>query len=200
MASLRPCSAHVFLLVTQVTIWFGASAQGPEQTPPSADISVSGIFLHDPESVKKVLGNAPTPSEDASPKGDNFPTLKACNSTKTELLVLIFHYGDVTNSYSEFRIGGLPNPRPGCLVPPGGVVHFVTGRGIRLGISRKELVGILGQGFSERREGNETVIRYTIADFEKSTFLKRYNMPVYYGSYRLKQGKLVGFEFGFVNP
>lgn len=177
----------------------GASARPSYQLPQSADISVSGIDLEEPKSVRRVLGDAPSPSEDVTGPDAGFPTLKVCNATRTELLVLGLHPGSVVDSYGEFHVRSLSKPSTGCLMLAG-VDHFVSGKGIRLGMSRTRLVGILGPGFSERKEGTDSIVHYTIDDLPRSSFLQHYNLPVYFGSYRFRKGKLVSFAFGFEYP
>jgi len=175
----------------------GVAAAQEERLPRSADVSVSGIFLDDPASVVNVLGNPPRPSEDC---GYDFPALEVCNSARTEVLVLLLHYGDLLNSYSEFRVRKAQESPGRCVTLPGGLQHFVTGKGIRLGTSKRDLIRILGPGFSERRDGEETIITYTIEEAQNSSFLRRFNMPGYRGSYHLRDGKVVAFEFGYPDP
>lgn len=41
---------------------------------------------------------------------------------------------------------------------------------------------------------------YLLDDYAHSTFLQRYNMPLYYATFDFDQGYLVGFQFGFEYP
>lgn len=191
-------AAYVSNILTTATVLFllTADVRAESVIPRQADISVSGIFLNDPESTHKILGNPSEPVE----SDDDFPILQVCNSNTTEILTLVFHYGDVRDSFSEFRVCNISKTPTNCIMPLKGVDHFVTGKGIRLGISKKELIKILGPGFTETKEGDQITIHYKIDDFETSSFLKEYNLPVYYGSYHLREDKLVKFEFGFEYP
>lgn len=193
---IPPTSARraVFLLAFLAT-GAVALAQSP-QGPQFADLSISGIFLDDPESVARVIGTPPPPVE----IGDDFPTLQVCNSARTELLVLVFLYGGTKDAYSQIRVSEMPKPSPPCVVPPAGVTHFVTGKGVRLGMSTADLIRALGQGYSQSRQGNDTVLSYRLSGIDRSPLLQRFNMPVYAGSYRFRRGKLVAFEFGFPYP
>jgi len=166
------------------------------EIPRQADISVSGIFLSDSESTRKILGTPPAPAE----SGDDFPVVQVCNSKATEVLILVFHYGDLRDSFNEFRVRNISKLPADCITLPQEIDHFVTGKGIHLGMSKKDLIKILGPDFTEKREGNRLRVHYRIADFERSSFLKKYNLPTYYGSYNFEGDKLVNFSFGFEYP
>lgn len=173
-----------------------ADARAESEIPRLADISVSGIFLMDSKSTSKTLGISPAPIE----SDDDFPLVQVCNSKTTEVLTLVFHYGSIRDSFSEFRVRNISNAPANSIMPPKGIDHFATGKGIRLGISKKDLIKILGPGFTEKKEGKQIIIHYKIDNFDQSDFLKKYNMPVYYGSYHFVKDKLVKFEFGFEYP
>ncbi|MBI5453524.1 MAG: hypothetical protein HY956_02740 [Deltaproteobacteria bacterium] len=182
---------YIFISVT--LYFFNADANA--EMPRVADISVSGIFLSNPESTKKSFGMSP----DFRESSDDFPTVQVCNSDKTEILTLVFHYGDVFDSVSEFRLMRAANPPSDCLQLTERLEHFITGKGVHLGISKKELVEILGEGFTEQNQTDQMIIRYRIEDGQ-SGFLRKYNLPIYYGTYSFKGGELVKAEFGFVYP
>jgi len=166
------------------------------EIPRQADISACGIFLNDPESTLKILGPPPAPIESS----DDFPILEICNSSNTEVLTLVFHPGDVSNSFSEFRVRKISKKSANCIKTPELINHFITGKGIKLGMSRKELTEILGSDFTEDKKGNATTLSYRIDDFDNSSFLKKYNLPIYNGVYRFENDKLFEFEFGFEYP
>ena len=80
------------------------------------------------------------------------------------------------------------------------ISHFVTGNNIGLGISSGELVNILGKAQRTDKIDTKNKVVYEIGDFDKSEFLKYYNMPYYYGEYVFIDDKLVKFKFGFSYP
>lgn len=185
------------LAIVTLLCTFAAVVKAESDIPRQADISVSGIFLSDPESSRKVIGNSQMPKE----SGDDFPTIQICNSKKTEVITLVFHYGDIKDSYSEFRVRNISKPpATTCILPSKRIEHFVTGKGIHLGMSKKQLSKILGHSFTEHKNGKKTTMHYRIDDFENSRFLKKYNLPIYYGSYHFEKETLVKFEFGFEYP
>jgi hypothetical protein len=197
MTSMVPsASAWRSALVVAHLMMGGVAAAQATTAPQATELSVSGIFLADPSSVASVLGQPPPPTE----LGDDFPTLQVCNTAKTELLVLVFHYGSSTNSYNQIRVRDLPKASPPCLALPGSVTHFVTGKGVRLGMLKVDLIRTFGQGYSESRQGTNTIVSYKIEGIDKSPLLQRFNTPKYAGSYRFRNDKLLAFEFGFPYP
>jgi len=68
--------------------------------------------------------------------------------------------------------------------------------GIKLGISKKYLIKIKGNSFVETNH----VLRYEISDYEKSHFLGKYNLPIYFAEYTFDQDKLSKIYFGFKYP
>lgn len=75
-------------------------------------------------------------------------------------------------------------------------VKFSTENGIKLGISKEDLLKIKGNNFVE--EGD--VIKYTLDDFNNSSFLQKYNLPIYFSNYTFKYNKLIEIYFGFEYP
>ena len=80
------------------------------------------------------------------------------------------------------------------------ISHFVTGKNIRPGISSGELINILGKAQRTDKIYTKNKVVYEIGDFDKSEFLKYYNMPYYYGEYVFIDDKLVKFKFRFSYP
>jgi len=166
------------------------------EIPKAGDISVNGIYIGDPVSSARVLDTEIKLIESRS----DFPYFNVLNKDKTQVLVLVFHPGNIRNSFSEFRV------RP---VDPGfneeafhlkKIDSFRTGKNISLGFSKGRVVSILGEGFQEELKGNVKILKYVINNYENSPFLKYYNMPFYYGEYEFKNNKLMKFSFGFEYP
>jgi hypothetical protein len=166
------------------------------EIPRQADISVSEIFLNDQESTRRILGTPPAPAE----SDNDFPVVQICNSKATEALILVFHYGDFRDSFNEFRVRNISELPADCITLSKKIGHFITGKGIHLGISKKDLIKILGPDFTEKKESHSLKIHYRIVDSERSSFLRKYNLPIYYGLYNFEGDKLVNFSFGFEYP
>jgi len=164
--------------------------------PKSVDISISGIFLDDSETVKAIIGE----DIDLIEPSDFFPHLKVVNKSNTELLILIAHPGSVLNTFNEVIVRKKGEQENGQSIKMPSISHFVTGNNIRLGISSGELVNILGKAQRTDKIDTKNKVVYEIGDFDKSEFLKYYNMPYYYGEYVFIDDKLVKFKFGFSYP
>ena len=186
---------HLIAIVISIFLHPLPSQSNDIPLPKSADISISGIFLDDSESVKAIIGE----DIDLIIPSDDFPHLKLVNESNTELLVLIFHPGSILGAFNEVNVKKNENNDEQSKILPS-ISHFVTGKGIRLGISSKELTNILGK--SQEIDENDDKIKmvYVIGDFDKSAFLKHYNMPYYSGEYIFTDDTLVEFKFGFSYP
>jgi hypothetical protein len=156
------------------------------------DESVSGMFFEDPASVQNKLGDLmPLLDRDAP-----LPFIYIFSHDSKQYLKLVFHPGASGNAFSEFEVGyGASNKKPN---KASSIRTFETESGITLGMSRESVIKKKGLDFKEVRKGE---IRYTIDDKEKSLFLKRYNMPVYFCQYKFDgRGILMEYNFGFEYP
>ena len=84
-------------------------------------------------------------------------------------------------------------------------VEFVTGRGIKLGVTKAEVLKRLGASCIEtlKTEGGSETVRYQFEEAEPEkmpAFLKAANMPEYLAEYQFESGKLVRFRFGYPYP
>ena len=183
------------LIITTLLISFNTHAKTPpKETPKEADTSLNGVFLSNPESSVKVLGKKIEITDE-----DEGPNYSAYNKDKTQTAKFIMHEGDLKNSFNEFSIkyAGKDKGKTTTLT---NIESFKTGKGIKLGITRKELVEILGIKFKTKKEKETLTLRYQIETPNKSKFLQTYNMPTYHGEYKFKNNKLVEFSFGFKMP
>ena len=154
------------------------------------DISVNDIKLSDTTAV--VLGYSDLKYNIIE---DNkvLPDVIFTNESKTEILKLYLFYGTKRNEFYQAEISPydkktIPNPTK--------YKNFSTESGIKLGISKKDLIKIKGNIFVETNH----VLRYEISDYEKSYFLEKYNMPIYFAEYTFDQDKLNKIYFGFEYP
>jgi hypothetical protein len=154
------------------------------------EMKANSIELLNPKSIEK-LNKSFTLIESE----ESFPYVIFLSNTGTEALKLIFHYGGVKNSFSEIEMSQNKHREEGLVLNE---EKFVTGRGIQLGMTRKEVESILGKPniYSNNK------IRYRIVDLDlsNSAFLKRYNYPSYYIEAQFFQEKLVKYKFGFDYP
>jgi len=164
------------------------------ETPQFIDISVNDIFLQDSRSTEKVLGgNIIVITEQDLPSA----SVRVSNKNRSEVLILTFHPGDIKNSCSEFTVTAADTQEAITL---SGAAHFITGKGIKLGISKSDVMRILGEAYALEAHENGLTIKYRLEGIESSAFLKRYNMPIYYGRYKFINDSLIEFSFGFEYP
>ena len=154
------------------------------------DISVNDIKLSDTTAV--VLGYSDLKYNIIEGK-EELPYAIFTNKNKTEILKLYLFYGTKRNEFYQAEI----SPYDKKTVPnPTKYKNFSTESGIKLGISKKDLIKIKGNNFVETNH----VLRYEISDYEKSRFLEKYNLPIYFAEYTFDQDKLSKIYFGFEYP
>ena len=154
------------------------------------DISVNDIKLSDTTTV--VLGYSDLKYNVIEDK-EELPYVIFTNENKTEILKLYLFYGTKKNEFYQAEI----SPYDKKIVPnPTKYANFSTEGGIKLGISKKDLIKIKGNNFVETNH----VIRYEISEYEKSHFLEKYNLPIYFAEYTFDQDKLSKIYFGFEYP
>ena len=154
------------------------------------DISVNDIKLSDTAAV--VLGYSDLKYNIIEDK-EVLPYAIFTNENKTEILKLYLFYGTKRNEFYQVEI----SPYDKKTVPnPTKYKNFSTESGIKLGISKKDLIKIKGNNFVETNH----VLRYEISDYEKSHFLEKYNLPIYFAEYTFDQDKLSKIYFGFEYP
>ena len=124
-------------------------------------------------------------------------------SSKDRKQVLEVHVypGDGISQVSYFKIGNavLSGPKAAA----SSIAEFVSEKGIRLGITKEELISLLGSCFTTKDSSANSItlsFRLELPADSKTGFLKRQNMPVYYADYKFVDNKLSAFEFGFEYP
>ena len=154
------------------------------------DISVNNIKLSDTTAV--VLGYSDLKYNVIEGK-EELPYVIFTNENKTEVLKLYLFYGTKRNEFYQAEISPYDKK---TISNPTKYKNFSTESGIKLGISKKNLIKIKGNNFTETNH----VLRYEISDYEKSHFLEKYNMPIYFAEYTFDQDKLCKIHFGFEYP
>jgi hypothetical protein len=164
------------------------------------DTSINNkISLENPTSIKKLFGNQLPVVNDINLAAKGF---KVCvlNKSENEYLKMNSFPGGVINAVDHFEIGYVIFLSNDINKKKSDFLSFATENGIRLGISKEEIIRIKGNKYSVIKDKEAYTFRYVLDNFEKSSFLKRYNMPVYYEEFRLEKDKLVKFNFGFEYP
>lgn len=167
-------------------------------TPTNPDIAVHGIELGDPLSTVLQLGSDYQVAEDES----GTDTAAFTNTTETEILLLHRLFGDKADVFESAEVLSAEDLDADVEATVLDTPLFRTGRGVRLGMTRKDVLDRFGACAavpSDAGDGTE-VIRYEVADATASDFLKAHNMPSYAAEYTFKGDRLVRFGFGFSYP
>jgi len=183
----------VALLLALPQIAEAKSKKGPGCLLPNADTTLHGITLGDYRSTQRVLGRDRRGAAD-NPDTD-FPWYAFVSRDGRQVMRLRRHAGDVLDSYLEFEVRRGPDPK----AIPLEADRFVSGKGVRLGLTRKDIVALFGPCFTASRNGKTETLRYEVAedtDKPNSPVLKAANMPQYYAEYEFEHGRLVRFTFG----
>lgn len=183
--------ATFFALLLQTAVTVAA----PASVPMPADISVSGIFLNDRASQDLVLGADIPLDHDA-----DVPNAIFSSTDGHQFLTIFTHPGGV-GEISEFRVSySVTEKRLAHRIEK--VKRFVSGKGIHLGLTQSRVTSILGAPLQRHKKNGIVTLEYRLKETEQtaSEFLAYYKMPLYYGSYSFKNGRLVEFMFGLEYP
>ena len=176
----------------------GEKYEAQQQTTLSAcvfdnpDTSLSDIKLRDAESATTVL-------KVKRLNGDT--TYNFSTSDKMEILSVTVHPSDYYSQVSIFRVKFADSKTLKAATLS--IDHFKTEKNIKLGLTKNEVVAILGNCYSTIDSTNKGItINYRLESPKDSRtkLLERQNMPIYYGTYVFKSDRLVDFEFGFEYP
>jgi hypothetical protein len=166
--------------------------------PANPDIAVHGIELGDPLSTVLQLGSDYQVSEDEN----GLDTAVFTTTSESEILLLHRLFGDKADVFESAEVVSAEDLDADVEATVLDTSLFRTGRGVRLGMTRKDILdrfGACAAAPSETGDGTE-VLRYAITDAITSDFLKAHNMPAYVAEYTFKGDRLVRFAFGFSYP
>jgi hypothetical protein len=183
----------MLVLAVSASTLHAASGKDTGCMLPNADTVLHGIKLGDSRSTERVLGRDRRGAPD-NPDSD-FPWYAFASSDGRQTMRLRRHAGDVVDSYMEVEVRRGRDAK----ALPLATSSFVTGKGVRLGMTRKQVTALFGPCFTAVRKGKTERLRYEIAedsDKPKSPVLKAANMPQYYAEYEFENGVLVRFAFG----
>jgi len=179
--------------LTVITVVGGLATARGAKRPSYADVEVGEMELMDPVTTTYWLGG-PVPFQ----YRDVRPTARYTNADGTELLTVASHHGNVRDSVSEIDVQPVEGRCGPCQTVE--VEQFVSGRGVRLGMTKDEVIGALGKAGSETSADGLIQLEYRIRKPKAPEFLEEYNVPGYYGVYTFRDGVLVQYAFGFELP
>jgi hypothetical protein len=124
------------------------------------------------------------------------------NKDASQYLLVYQYEGDIKNSFSCFEIGYFKNDVKLMKQFNYSTYDnvFATESNLMLGITLEEIVKIKGSSYESKNVNNEQIITYRINDYDKSSFLKKYNMPGYFMEFILSNNKVIKIIFGFDYP
>jgi len=157
------------------------------------DTSLNGITLRNSKSADNVIGT--------DNKIDEKEQYHFYSLMDAEILTLTQHPGDGKNQISVFSVSYSDKADYGYKQLK--VENFQTEKGIKLGLTKKQLVEKLGSCYAvvdSTESCIELYYRIENPKDSKSKILERNNMPLYYATYTFCKDKLRYYEFGFEYP
>ncbi|MBS1509079.1 MAG: hypothetical protein JSS79_20745 [Bacteroidetes bacterium] len=131
---------------------------------------------------------------------EGFSHLDFYNKKGNQRLSLIFHPGNTTWAFSEFKVQYVYQKE----VKPKGITlpdeEFMTEKGIKLRTLREELISKIGTPTKESYEKDGvTTIEYRTHD-RNAKLVKRYRQVGYFAIYKLRYNRIIEYHFGFDYP
>lgn len=156
------------------------------------DTSILLLKIRDAKSGRNFIGNEKPGS------GDEY---RFYSNNFRQLLSVTQHPGDGQYQVSIFKVGYAKKEDYGYKKLNDDTIK--TEKGIRLGMSKADVVSRLGNCYAalDSTKGYmELYYRIENPQDTKTNLLGRHNMPIYYASYKIRNGGLEAFEFGFGYP
>jgi len=129
----------------------------------------------------------------------DLPDAYLINKSGNEYIQVIFFPGSEANSFSQFVVGYSSDLSHHASLKPIPFDGFITESGIRLSLSKEDVIAKKGMSYKEQMNSGQQILTYELSD-NTSDFLKRYNMPSYITEYWFKDDKLIKYKFGFEYP
>ena len=121
------------------------------------------------------------------------------NKAENQTLTLIFHPGNWTNAFSEFKIQYADTYKEKSKAIRLEDKEFKTGNGIKLGTIKIDLLKFMGRPTTIKKDKGMETIEYRTSD-PNSKILKTYGQAEYFAVYKLKDERIIEFHFGFIYP
>ncbi len=132
-----------------------------------------------------------------------FPFVCFVNESGNQYLIAYLYEGSMVNSFSCFEIGYL-NPEDNIYNLEKYQIQekdFYTESGLKLGLDKNQVIKIKGNNYRVEEKMNKEFFIYTINNYSKSEFLKRYSMPSYTMKVEFNEiGKVEMIYYGFDYP
>jgi len=142
--------------------------------------TLNGMVIRDPHSIEKVLKT----TKDLFDMEDE--ETEVISGDGRQSVKMIFLPGDITNQFSQFKVEYTTNNQRIDLKIDND--EFCTGKGIKLGLTEKEVTNLLGEPHELKYQNQLKVYWY------------RPEESLYFGNYYFQDNKLIKFWFGFSYP
>ena len=153
------------------------------------DVKINNLELVNPNSILKSIGDL----KEFVREEEGLPYAIFTNETKDTKLVLTLFPGSSINDVYQFKIEHVMEELKNVKVLP--IKTFISENGIRLGMSKEELIKIKGNTYLVK----DNYLEYRVSGNKE--FLNKYNMPSYFARYFFSKDKNINkIEFGFKYP
>lgn len=158
------------------------------------------LLLENSESLKRFYSKDKTIS--TIEKLRESPIAIFSNSDKSQYLLAYHYEGNPKDQFSCFEIGYFENDKKLIQNPSYSIDNkvFETESKLSLGITLEKLIEIKGDGYVSKKDKDQLIVTYRIDNYDKTLFLKRYNMPGYFMEFTLKNNTVTKILFGFDYP
>lgn len=207
------------LLVALIGVVFFSCGQSEKTTkgnPVNKEkAKIETVFTFNPDtSIKNsvILMSASIPLSQEVAKLPFYNDKKFLKTSAGQLLVLQGNYGGAAGTYQYFDVFFDKDTSFGITSTysymnlndiefyKSSSESFETESGIKLGLTKDEVLAIKGStGYKETNQNDYTILSYVIDDFS-TDILSRYNMPLYEMVLYFKDGILMRYSFGFPTP
>jgi hypothetical protein len=175
-----------------------AMAQKPSSAAFKEEYAIFGIYLQNDSSTEKILGKEIWNKHFEA--DSMFPRIECLGADSRQMLRLFFHYGGFKNSVAEFELLFTPSKyQKNKNVVSVKSLEFVSKNGVRLGITKAQLIRLIGTNYKQNTMGEyEELIYYT--ENTNSGILKKLGGVAYFIKCKFKKGRLCQYNFGFEYP
>ena len=142
--------------------------------------TLNGMEIRDSNSIEQVLKT----TKDLIDMEDEQTEVVSGNGK--QLLRMIFLPGDITNQFSQFKVEYAASNQNSDLKIDSD--EFYTGKGIKLGLTEKEVTNLLGEPHELKSQNQIKIYWY------------RPKQSLYFGNYYFENNKLIKYCFGFDYP
>ncbi len=156
------------------------------------DTLCNEFALDNRESIIRVIGTSAW--NHAIVYSPEYPRLVLRNSTNTEQLELIQHYGNKDFNVSEFRISRVNDSDTNTAFLRTTILNFFSGKNITLGMSSEEVQNQWGFNGKIIGSSSKYMIQYRIFT---GPYMKTHFKTMYYANYSFSGNELISFSYGF---